>query len=71
MAVFWVHPLFTLPVIWENFGMGDEAPQRRRPLEAVEPFGKLNVPRSCFCFFDETQARLFKVIARAAGNGCA
>ncbi len=30
MAVFWVQHFFTLPVILENFGMGDEIPQYRR-----------------------------------------
>lgn len=55
MAVFWVHPLFTLPVIWEHFGMGDEPPPRRRPLEAVEQLGKFNGPGRCFCLSTRRQ----------------
>ena len=31
MAVFWVQQLFTLPVIYEHLGMGDELPYRRQP----------------------------------------
>ena len=31
MAVFWVQQLFTLPVIYEHLGMGDELPHRRQP----------------------------------------
>jgi hypothetical protein len=40
MAVFWVQQFFTLPVIFENIGMGDEPPRRRLPTEAVDQLGE-------------------------------
>jgi hypothetical protein len=64
MAVFWVQQFFTLPVIFENFRMGDEPPQRRRPFEAVGQLGKLNF-RVCVAASRGDQGRLFNVIAPA------
>ena len=43
MAVFLVQRFYTLPVIVENIGMGNEPPQRELPAEAVDPLGKLTV----------------------------
>lgn len=31
MAVFWVQHYYTLPVIFEDLGMGNELPHRRQP----------------------------------------
>jgi hypothetical protein len=31
MAVFWVQHYYTLPIIFEDLGMGDEIPHRRKP----------------------------------------
>jgi hypothetical protein len=31
MAVFWVQHYYTLPIIFEDFGMGNELPQGRQP----------------------------------------
>ena len=31
MAVFWIQQYYTLPVIFEHLGMGDELPNRRQP----------------------------------------
>jgi hypothetical protein len=64
MAVFWVQQFFTLPVIFENFEMGDEPPQRRRPFEAVGQLGKLNF-RVGVAASRGDQGRLFNVIAPA------
>ena len=43
MAVFWVQQFFTLPVIFENTGMGDEPPQRRLPFEPADRLGELTL----------------------------
>jgi hypothetical protein len=40
MAVFLVLRFYTLPVIVENIGMGNEPPQREVPAEAVDHPGK-------------------------------
>jgi hypothetical protein len=40
MAVFLVHRFYTLPVIVENIGMGNEPPQREVPAEAIDQSGK-------------------------------
>ena len=42
MAVFWVQQFFTLPVIFENIGMGDVPPERRLPFEATGQLGESN-----------------------------
>jgi len=40
MAVFLVQRFYTLPIIVENIGMGNEPPQRELPAEAVDQLGK-------------------------------
>jgi hypothetical protein len=40
MAAFWVQRLYTLPIIIENIGMGNEPPQRGLPAEAVDQLGE-------------------------------
>jgi hypothetical protein len=40
MAVFLVQRFYTLPVIVENIGMGNEPPQREVPAEAIDQPGK-------------------------------
>ena len=37
MAVYWVQQFFTLPIIYENSGMGDEYHQARHPALAGPP----------------------------------
>lgn len=44
MAVIWVQPFYTLPIIIENIGMGNEPPQRELPAEAVDQLGKFTLP---------------------------
>jgi hypothetical protein len=44
MAVFWVQRFYTLPIIFENIGMGNEPPQRELPAEAVDQLGKFTCP---------------------------
>lgn len=36
MAVFWVQQFFTLPIIFEDFGMGDELPHHRRQVPILK-----------------------------------
>ena len=44
MAVIWVQRFYTLPIIIENIGMGNEPPQRELPAEAVDQLGKFTLP---------------------------
>jgi hypothetical protein len=44
MAVFWVQRFYTLPIVIENIGMGNEPPQRELPAEAVDQLGKFTFP---------------------------
>ena len=44
MAVIWVQRCYTLPVIIENIGMGNEPPQPELPAEAVDQLGKFTLP---------------------------
>jgi hypothetical protein len=68
MAIFWVQQFFTLPVIFQNSGMGDEPPQRHQPFEAVDQLGKFNFQvHMASCRLE--QGPLFNAISR--GNGCA
>jgi hypothetical protein len=44
MAVFWVQRFYTLPIILENIGMGNEPSQRELPSKAVDQLGKFTFP---------------------------
>jgi len=44
MAVIWVQRFYTLPVIIENIGMGNEPPRPELPAEAVDQLGKFTLP---------------------------
>jgi hypothetical protein len=44
MAVFWVQRFYTLPIIIENIGMGNEPSQRELPAKAVDQLGKFAFP---------------------------
>ena len=44
MAVIWVQWFYTLPIVVENIGMGNEPPQRELPAEAVDQLGKFTLP---------------------------
>jgi hypothetical protein len=44
MAVFWVQRFYTLPIILENIGMGNEPSQRELPSKAVDRLGKFTFP---------------------------
>jgi hypothetical protein len=67
MAVFFVQRFYTLPIIVENIGMGNEPPQGGLPAEAIGQLGKFTSQTITGSRWLEHDHLLIVIVV---GNGC-